>query len=292
MTHVPVLLEEVLKALDLRPGSFVVDGTVDGGGHAEQILSRIGASGRLLGLDWDPALLETAKARLGGHPNVILAHANYTDLARVEEELGLPKADALLLDLGFSSEQLEGAGKGISFSADEPLTMTYDPAAEPAYEILRSLGEAEIEEMLRELGEERYSRRIAQAIYARERKEPIRTSKELAELVRASVPANYERGRIHPAPRTFQALRIYTNDELGNVRRAMADLPLTIAPDGRVAIITFHSIEDRAVKHVFRDMEKEGLLTILTKKPIEASAEEKARNPRSRSAKLRVARMK
>jgi 16S rRNA (cytosine1402-N4)-methyltransferase len=224
---------------------------------------------------------------LGKHKNAILRHASYADLAAVMEKESLPPADAFLLDLGFSSEQLS-SGKGFAFNSDEPLRMTYDPAATPAYEILREMSEAEIEEMLRLLGDERYSKKLASAIYARERQAPIATTKQLADLVAATVPANYERGRIHPATRTFQALRIYTNDELGNLHKILDDLPRLIAPRGRVAIISFHSLEDRIVKHSFRELEKQGTFKIITKKPIEANAEEIQDNPRSRSAKLRV----
>lgn len=286
--HVPVLLKEVLDALALTPGAFVVDGTVDGGGHAEAILKRIGPQGKLLGLDWDPELLKVCKERLGDNSNIILRHANYSDLARVIAEEGLPPTNALFLDLGFSSEQL-GGGKGFAFNSDEPLTMTYDPAETPAYEILRGMSEKEIEEMLRVLGEERYSKKLAQAIYGRERKKPIATSKQLADLIVETVPGNYERNRIHPATRTFQALRIYTNNELHNLHRILDDLPQLLAHEGRVAVISFHSLEDRIVKHTFRELEKQGILKIITKKPVEATAEEIQNNPRSRSAKLRVA---
>ncbi len=289
--HVSVLLHEVIEGLALRPGAFIIDGTVDGGGHAEAILSEIGEGGRLLGIDWDPELLERCKARLGNRPNVSLKYGNYSDLPAFLADEQLPLADGLLLDLGFSSEQL-ASGKGLAFSGDEPLAMTYSPAETPAYQILAEMSEDEIIEMIRELGEERYAPRIGRAIYSRERRALIRTTKELAEVIAAAVPGNYEHGRLNPATRTFQALRIYANDELGNLRRALQNLPQVVKPEGRVAIISFHSLEDRIVKHVFRDMEKAGLLQIATKKPIEASEEEILHNPRARSAKLRIATMK
>jgi 16S rRNA (cytosine1402-N4)-methyltransferase len=288
--HVSVLLQEVIAALDLRPGMFVVDGTVDGGGHAEAILERIGGTGAFLGLDWDPELLATCEARIGGHPNVILRHANYATLKEVLEEEGLPKADALLLDLGFSSEQLVRE-KGLSFSENQPLTMTYSPDETPMYALLQQMSEDELEEVIRELGEERYARKIAEAIYSRERRTPIVTTKELAEIIAAAVPGSYERGRLNPATRTFQALRIYANDELGNLRKAIADLKETVKPGGGVAIISFHSLEDRIVKHEFKKLEEEGVLEIVTKKPIEATEYEISNNSRARSAKLRVATM-
>lgn len=287
--HVSVLLNEVIGALNLRPGIFLVDGTVDGGGHAEKILERIGADGRLLGLDLDPELLKKCRERLKKYPNAILRHANYADAEKVLAAENLPQADAVLLDLGFSSEQLAGSGKGLAFDADEPLIMTYSPDAEPAWKILAELSEKEIAEMIRELGEERYSARIAQAIYARERRQIIKTTGELAATVKEAVPVNYERGRLNPATRTFQALRIYANDELGNLHRFLESLPRLLVPGGRAAIISFHSLEDRIVKHTFRDMEHAGTLRILTKKPIEAGEEEMKMNPRARSAKLRIA---
>lgn len=289
--HIPVLLNEVIDALALRPGMFVIDGTVDGGGHASAILDRIGREGSLLGLDWDPALLGECKARLGKRSNARLRQGNYADLAAILEEEKLPPADALLLDLGFSSEQIGPSGRGFSFSVDEPLLMTYDPEAVPAYAVLKGMTEREILEMLRALGEERYAPRIASAIHSRERHAPIRTTRELAETVRSAVPANYERGRLDPATRTFQALRIYVNDELGNLHRVLAGLPNILRPGGRAAIISFHSLEDRIVKHEFRTMAAAGLLTLLTKRPMEASPAEIGDNPRARSAKLRVAQM-
>jgi 16S rRNA (cytosine1402-N4)-methyltransferase len=292
MPHVPVLLNEVIELLDLRPGMFVIDGTVDGGGHAAAILERIGPEGRLLGLDQDEDLLEECRERLAEFPNAILRQGNYADLPQILEEEGLPRAHALLLDLGFSSEQLAG-GKGFSFTTDEPLLLTYSKDSTPAHEILRTMREKEIADMLFKFGEERQAKRIAKAIYSRQRgEEPIRTSRDLAETVAGAVPQSYERGRIHPATRTFQALRIYVNDELGNLERAMEGLDRILQTGGRVAVISFHSLEDRIVKNAFRDLAGAGTLEILTKKPVEASEGEKKANPRSRSAKLRAAELK
>lgn len=271
---------------------FVIDGTVDGGGHSAEILDRIGPSGKLLGLDWDEALLEECRGRLGGHPNVTLLHGNYADLPEILEKESLPRAHALLLDLGFSSEQLADSGKGFSFSADEPLLLTYSNDRTPAHEVLRGMREKEIAQMLFDLGEERYGHKIAKAIVERQRKNPIRTTKDLAETVKAAVPASYERGRIHPATRTFQALRIYVNDELGNLKKILESLDRVLQTGGRAAVISFHSLEDRIVKNAFRELAEAQTLEILTKKPVEASEEEARANPRSRSAKLRVAELK
>lgn len=289
MQHVPVLLNEVLQYLELEKGDFVIDGTVDGGGHARAILEKIGSDGRLLGIDWDPELLKACRARLGDPRNAVLKQGNYADLPAILKEAGLPKADALLLDLGFSSEQLRG--RGFSFGNDEPLTMTYDPGASPMSELLKEIDEAELAEVITSLGEERYAKRIARAIYSEERRRPIETTKELAEIIQAAVPGRYDGDRLNPATRTFQALRIYANDELGNLRRILGELPLILAPGARVAIISFHSLEDRIVKNVFRDMAKEDKAEILTRKPVEASEQEVAANPRARSAKLRAAKL-
>lgn len=288
LAHKPVLLNEVIGALDLRPNMFVIDGTVDGGGHAEAILRKIGSKGKLLGLDLDPELLAKCRVKLKDFPNADLRQGNYADLPVVLQEAGLAKADALLLDLGFSSEQLE-SGKGFAFTKDEPLKMTYSPGAKPISELLRNMSETELTEVIRNLGEERFAPKIARAIYSRERRSPLTMTGELTALIRETVPGNYEHGRLNPATRTFQALRIYANDELGNLKRLLASLSFLLARDGKVAIISFQSLEDRIVKHGFREMEKQGTLRILTKKPITAGEEEIKENPRARSAKLRVA---
>jgi 16S rRNA (cytosine1402-N4)-methyltransferase len=292
MPHVPVLLDEVISLLNLQPGMFVIDGTVDGGGHSAEILESIGPSGKLLGLDWDETLLEECRGRLGSHPNVTLLHGNYADLPEILEREGLPKAHALLLDLGFSSEQLAESSKGFSFNVDEPLIMTYSSDRTPAHEVLRGMREKEIAQMLFDFGEERFGHKIAKAIVERQRKSPIRTTKDLADTVKDAVLPSYERGRIHPATRTFQALRIYVNDELGNVKRILENLDRVLQTGGRAAVISFHSLEDRIVKNAFRDMAHAKTLEVLTKKPIEATEEEARTNPRSRSAKLRVAELK
>lgn len=295
MEHVPVLLHEVITFLGPRPGDFIIDGTVDGGGHAREILGRITETGTLLGLDWDEALLAECRARIGGYKNAILVHGNYADLPRIMEEhaaeLPATQADGLLVDLGFSSEQLEASGRGFSFgepSKDEPLLMTYDDSRPPVSDIIRSLTEEELANVIYELGGERHSRRIAKAIKERGRRKPIATSGELAETVRSAVPRGYERGRIDAATRTFQALRIYANGELDNLNALLERLTDIVKPGGRAAIITFHSLEDRIVKEKFREMAKRGAAELVIKKPVPASREEIARNPRSRSAKLRV----
>ncbi|MEK7188097.1 MAG: 16S rRNA (cytosine(1402)-N(4))-methyltransferase RsmH [Patescibacteria group bacterium] len=289
--HTPVLLQEVLKYLDPEPGDFVIDGTADGGGHAEAILAKIGSRGTLLALDWDKSILDECKKRLHRPKNVVFVNANYRDIPEILTKKKLGKADGLLLDLGFSSLQIEGLGRGFSFKKElgsEPLLMTYSGETEPVWKILKSIKEDDLARIIRELGGERLAGRIARVIKERTRKRTIETSGELADLIRGVLPKFYERGRIDPATRTFQALRIYANKELENVEAIVASLPEVMEEGGRVVILTFHSLEDRIVKHAFRKLEKDGPFKILTKKPIEPSREEIINNTRSRSAKLRA----
>ena len=297
MSHKPVLLNEVLELLDPHPGDFMIDGTLDGGSHAAAIMEKILPGGKLLGIDWDKEMIAKSSLReeSGTHKNVTLVHGNYADLPEILAREQLPRADGLLLDLGFSSEQLEGSGMGFSFAPgsgkaakDEPLRMTYSDQQIPVSQILREIDEMELANILYEFGGERFSRRIAKAIKERERRKPIVTAGELADTVRAALSKSYERGRIDPATRTFQALRIYANDELKNLKTILDNLPKVLKPGGRAAIISFHSLEDRIVKQSFQKMAKEGSVILLTKKPTTATREEIKENPRSRSAKLRA----
>lgn len=290
--HQPVLLHEVITFLDPQPGAFIIDGTVDGGGHAAAIVERIGSEGKFVGLDWDKQLLERCKKRFAGKSNVTLLHGNYAELPKILEENNLEKADGLLVDLGFSSEQLEASGRGFSFSEarkDEPLLMTYDDSQMPLYQILREESEESLANIIFEFGGERASRRIAKAIKDHGRKKPITTSGELADVVRSVLSSKYEHGRIDPATRTFQAFRIYANGELENLKTLLANLQNIIKPGGKVVIISFHSVEDGIVKRAFQSLGKESKILILTKKPVEGTREEIKTNPRSRSAKIRAA---
>ena len=296
MEHVPVLLNEVIALLDPKPGEFIIDGTVDGGGHAAAIMERIMPQGIFLGVDWDTRMIgeriAAREARRGDKTHERYACGNYADLPAILAKEKLGKADGLLLDLGFSSEQLAHSGRGFSFGEEarnEPLIMTYDDAHPPVAEILRMQSEKELADIIFAFGGERLSRKIAKAIKERGRKKLIVTSGELAEIVRSAVPKNYERGRIDPATRTFQALRIYANDELGNLARAIENVQDVLKIGGRMVAISFHSLEDRIIKQSFQKSAKENKLKILTKKPIAASREEIAKNPRSRSAKVRAA---
>jgi 16S rRNA (cytosine1402-N4)-methyltransferase len=290
--HKSVLLHEVITFLDPKPGDFIIDGTVDGGGHAAATAERIGPDGKLLGLDWDERLLERTRARFAGQKNVVLLHGNYADLPEIMREHDLEKADGLLVDLGFSSEQLEASGRGFSFgesSKNEPLLMTYDDSRSPVWQIIREEDEGSLANIIYEFGGERMSRQIAKAIKNHGRRQPIMTAGALADVVREVLPGKYEHGRIDPATRTFQAFRIYANDELGNLKKILDNLEKVVKPGGRVAIITFHSVEDGIVKRAFQSLAKESKLEIITKKPVEATREEVRENPRSRSAKIRAA---
>jgi 16S rRNA (cytosine1402-N4)-methyltransferase len=300
MPHIPVLLNEVLEVLNPKRGEFFIDGTVDGGGHAASILEKMMPEGKFLGLDWDKEILEKTRKKIEAKfqiPNskfqIFWINDNFKNIPMILKNKKLGKADDLLLDLGFSSEQLESAdwrtGRGFSFNppagGDEPLLMTYSDSERPVREWLKLLKEFELTRIIREFGEERYAQRIARAIKTYL---PIQTSKKLAEIISRAVPKNYERGRIHPATRTFQALRIFANQELGNLRNILLRITDVLNPGGRLAVITFHSIEDRIIKNVFRNLAKEGKVEILTKKPIQPSQQEVQTNPRSRSAKLRA----
>ena len=289
MSHKPVLLKEVTELLDPELGEFIIDGTVNGGGHAEEILKRIGSRGKLLANDWDESQVGELKDRWQKKfPNVIFSNANYADIPEILQRNKLGKADGLLLDLGFSSNQLEG-GRGFSFGRDEPLAMIYNENMKPLSEIIARIREEDLALVIREFGGERFAAAIARVIAKTRKQKPIKTTKELRDTIISAVPKNYERGRIDPATRTFQALRIYANGELDNLRSALNHLADILNLGGRVVIISFHSLEDRIVKQAFAEMKKNGKAKIITKKPVTATAEEMEENPRSRSAKLRAA---
>lgn len=291
MAHVPVLLNQVLEILEPKSGKIFADGTVGDGGHAVPVIERLAPDGIFLGIDWDETTIENLESRIENLKlrlkKIVIRAGNYADLPEILKEEKLGKVDGLLLDLGFSSGQLE-SGKGFSFTKDEPLIMTYSKGRLPAHRALMQLTKTELAEILRIYGEERYANRIATAIWERERKQPIKTSGELQEVIRRAVSKGYERGRMNPATRTFMALRIYLNDELGNLEKFLKAVPEVTAKRGRIAVISFHSLEDRLVKNYFRGFAKEGRAKLITKKPITPSDDEIRSNPRSRSAKLRA----
>jgi 16S rRNA (cytosine1402-N4)-methyltransferase len=291
--HVPVLAAEVLDLLRPAAGEVFVDATVGGGGHARLLAERLLPGGRLIGLDCDPSMLALARPRLEGLP-LTLVHSGFDRLREVLEENGVGQVDGVLADLGFCSDQMEAPERGLSFNQEGPLDMRLDTTTgEPAADLLRRLNERDLADLFWELGEERFSRRIARRIVEERRTSPLETTTQLAELVRRCVPRPRLGGRrkppIDPATRTFQALRIAVNDELKSLDRLLALLPVCVRPGGRAAIISFHSLEDRRVKQAFRQRE---VWEELTRKPVQAGDAEVRANSRARSAKLRVARRK
>lgn len=283
--HVPVMLAEVLDGLSPQPGGVYVDGTLGGGGHTRALAERVGPAGTIIALDRDPAAIESAARHLAELP-IKAVQANFCDLPEVLGELGLEAVDGILLDLGLSSDQLADMERGFSFSSTGPLDLRFNPMqGKPAWRLLERLSAEHLADLIYLYGEERYSRRIARAIIERRRENPVETAADLAELVRRCVPRS-RHDRIDPATRTFQALRIAVNDELKSLEIALRRLPDCLRPGGRLAVISFHSLEDRRVKEAFRDDPR---LTALTRKPVTPSDAETAENPRSRSAKLRLA---
>ena len=288
-------MSEVLDLLAPAPGQTIVDCTLGRAGHASEIASKLGADGTLIGLDADPRNLEFAQQRLADAPcKVRLFHANFAELNDVLDAVQVEKVDGILADLGVSTNQLFDEQYGLSFAQDMPLDMRLDPRIrQTAADLIKNLHETDLANVLYEMAQERYSRRIARKIVDARRTSPITSTEQLAELVRSAIPT---RGgapeRIDPATRTFMALRMKVNHEMENLEALLEQAPGFLRSGGKVGIISFHSMEDRAVKQAFRSAEQTGQLTILTKKPLSASDEELARNPRSRSAKLRVAEKK
>lgn len=271
--------------LAIEPGQTIVDCTVGGGGHSRLIAERLGSTGLLIGLDQDEKMLEQARAGLQSLP-VRLFHANFDQLRQLLLQLEIKGVDGILADLGVCSLQLDDLERGLSFQQDGPLDMRLDRSAgQPASALLAQLGERELADLFWKFGEERFSRRIARRIVQQRQEAPLRTTQELAELVRRCVPRSKGHG-IDPATRCFQGLRIAVNDELGALERLLASLPWCLRAGGRAVVISFHSLEDRQVKRTFRDRE---IWQELTRKPVQATEDEIRANPRARSAKLRAA---
>ena len=302
--HKSVLLQECLDGLNIRPDGIYIDGTLGGAGHSSQIAKRL-TTGRLIGIDRDPVALKAAGERLSPYGDrVTLVHSNFCRMAEVVKELGLPGVDGILLDLGVSSPQLDEVSRGFSYMADAPLDMRMNGKdALTAREVVNVWPQEELRRILWNYGEERYAPQIAAAICRRREETPIETTLELVDVIRSAMPASALREKQHPAKRTFQAIRIAVNDELGSVEKAMeAAIPL-LNPGGRLAVITFHSLEDRIVKLAMAEAAKgctcppqfpvcvcgkKPIVKLITRKPIVTSPEELEANPRSRSAKLRV----
>ena len=287
MQHKPVLLQETLQWLNLKSGAIVLDGTLGSGGHALEILKVIGPRGRLIGIDQDPSALERTRQTLAAFQGQISLHCdNFRNVEHVLDRVNLPAVNAVILDVGLSSDQLEDESRGFSFSRSGPLDMRMNPENEQtARDLVNDLSKQQLEKIFREYGEEHRARRVVDWIDSERRKKPIETTVELVKIVEKAIPY---RGRLHPATKVFQALRIATNDELGALKEGLAAIWKRLSGGGRLAVISFHSLEDRIVKWQFREWQAAGTGTIVTKKPVIATREEICENPRSRSAKLRV----
>ena len=281
--------QEVLQLLEPQTGQIIVDGTLGGGGHTRLLAAKVAPQGLVVGLDRDEQSIMRARKELTDLP-VEVVHANFCNLPEALDQLEIPRVDALLLDLGLSSDQLADDSRGFSFTSQGPLDLRFDTErGEPAFRLLERMSAEHLADLIYQYGEERYSRRIARQVVERRRREPIRSAAQLAELVRRCVPRTRDSQRIHPATRTFQALRIAVNNELESLQIVLRRAPECIRSGGKLAVISFHSLEDRLVKEAFRDQD---CFDTITRKPIQATALEIASNPRARSAKLRVARIR
>jgi 16S rRNA (cytosine1402-N4)-methyltransferase len=293
--HIPVLVDAVLAHLAVRPGGRYIDATVDGGGHTRALLAASAPGGRVLGVDRDPEILTALRARLAAPieaGRLQLVCSTFAELGRVAAAHGCAAVDGIVFDLGLSSYHLDASGRGFSLARDEPLDMRFDPtdaARETAADILHSRDADELTALFRTYGEERFASRIARSIVARRRVTPLRTTGELLDAVAQSLPAKIRWRAARDAARIFQALRIATNDELDAVAEALPQALAALAPGGRLVVISFHSLEDRLVKHFLRDAHHAGRIRILTKRPITPPEDEVRTNPRAASAKLRAA---
>lgn len=304
--HKSVLLQECINALNIRPDGIYLDGTLGGAGHSSQIARRLTEGGRLIGVDRDRTALAAAKERLAPYADrVTLVHSNFAEIDAILDSLGIPAVDGMLFDLGVSSPQLDDASRGFSYMADAPLDMRMDKDdALTAGEVVNTWPQGELRRILYDYGEERYAPQIAAAICRAREKAPVETTLELVDIIRSAMPAQALREKQHPAKRSFQAIRIAVNDELGAVSRMMQAAVGRLKPGGRLAVITFHSLEDRIVKSEMQQAArgctcppefpvcvcgKKPLVKLVTRKPIVSGPAELEENPRARSAKLRVA---
>lgn len=293
MAHVPVLLQEVIEGLNLSPGNTVIDATLGEAGHSVQLAEVIGPTGILVGLDADSRALTRAAETLRDVPSkLVLLEGNFRDLEDLCCEAGIRMVDGILFDLGVNSGQLDDDDRGFSFKKEAPLLMTlradHENSLVTAYDVVNTWGEENLADIIYGYGEERFSRRIAAAIVVARTRGPIKTTTDLVTIIEGSVPAWYRKGRLHPATRTFQAIRIAVNDELGALTVGLEGAWRLLGSGGRLAVISFHSLEARLVKEFFKQKHSEGVGTLVTKKPIKPSREEEVINPRSRSAQLRV----
>lgn len=302
--HVSVLLKETIDGLKIRQNGIYVDGTLGGGGHSLAIAEQLG-EGLLLGFDQDIHAIDAAKERLKAYSDKVrIVHCNFEHIARRLEEFGIDRIDGLVLDLGVSSAQLDMGERGFSYRQDAPLDMRMDSRQEfSAYELVNTYSEEELRRVIADYGEENWSAKIAKVIVERRREKPIETTLQLVEIIRAAVPKKFRDETIHPAKRTFQAIRIEVNRELEILEETIRSVFAKLSSKGRICVITFHSLEDRIIKNVYRELSsgctcpkefpvcvcgKKPLAKVITKKPIVASGEELESNPRARSAKLRI----
>jgi len=282
--HIPVLQKEVLKYLDPKPNENFIDCTIGEGGHTLAILEKNKPKGKVLGIDRDPQLCQ--KLSKFNFDRLTLVNDSFANLKEIVKRERFKSVSGILFDLGISSWHLEKSGRGFSFLRNEPLDMRYSPQSPlTAEKIVNFWSKSEIEKILREFGEEKFSKKIAQKIIEARKLKPIKNTRQLVEVIKSTIPLKYQTKRIHPATRTFQALRIAVNDELGNLEKSLPQVLEILKPGGRLVVISFHSLEDRIVKNFYR----EPALKILTKKPIRPQKKEIKINPRSRSAKLRAA---
>lgn len=302
--HVSVLLNECIEALNIKEDGIYVDCTLGGGGHSYEIAKRLSNNGRLIGIDQDTSALSAAKERLKEFNNVTYVHNNFYNIDSILKELNIDKVDGILMDLGVSSYQLDEADRGFSYMKDAPLDMRMNRESDlSAYDVVNTYSEEQLFKIIKEYGEDNFAKRIAKFIVDRRGDEGVKTTGELVDIVRAAIPARFQKDG-HPAKRTFQAIRIEVNKELEILNKAVEDSVNNLNPSGRIAIITFHSLEDRKIKVKFKELEKpctcppdfpicicekKPTVKIISRKPIEPSKEETENNSRSRSAKLRVA---
>ena len=292
--HIPVLLKEVLIYLNPQPNQNFIDATIGGGGHSLAILGKTAPTGRILGIEWDKKVLQNLQQKLQDNPELlkrlILVRDNFARIDKIVQQKKFLNPEGILFDLGLNSWHLEESGRGFTFRKDEPLDMRFERGNKlTAAGIVNSWPPKEIEAILREYGEERYSQRIAQAIFRKRKKKRILTTGQLVDVLAGVLPENYKHQRLPFATKTFQALRIAVNDELNNLQKGLEHSLKILPAHSRLVVISFHSLEDRIVKRFLRKQQKNNILTILTKKPVVPSLEERQVNPRSRSAKLRAA---
>lgn len=292
MGHISVLKDEVIEGLNLKKGAIIVDGTFGGGGHSRAVCEALNGEVTIVGLDMDQDAIERCKEMKRVTCNRHCVEDNYRNISEVLQKFGITRVSGIILDLGLSTYQFEESGRGFSFKRNEPLKMTFkretDPSEFTAHSIINEWDEENIKAVIHGYGEERFAGRIAKRIVEHRKEKSIDTTTELAEIVKNAIPKIFAPKRIHPATKTFQALRIAVNDELGNLRVGLARGFESLEHGGRFAVISFHSLEDRIVKFFFKGKVREGLGTVLTKKPIVPTEEEIEANPASRSAKLRI----